>query len=195
MAGVPSPSALVLYGFEVFTLPSLDDALTRLAPALGNWTYLLVGVLAYLEAAAFIGLVVPGELTVVLGGAVARSGDISIEKLFFVVVDRGRGRRLDRLLARAQARARLPPAARAALPHHAEGRRAGRGHLQRATTFGVMWNAVQWCRECAADRARAIAGRVAGRGRKPGTDEEELSIRDIAGTGRAPPITGAPRGR
>ena len=76
---------LVLYGFEVFTLPSLDDALTRLAPALGNWTYPLVGVLAYLEAAAFIGLLVPGELTVVLGGAVARSGDISIETLFFVV--------------------------------------------------------------------------------------------------------------
>jgi membrane protein DedA with SNARE-associated domain len=85
VAGVVVAAALVLYGFEVFTLPSLDDALTRLAPALGNWTYLLVGVLAYLEAAAFIGLLVPGELTVVLGGAVARSGDISIETLFFVV--------------------------------------------------------------------------------------------------------------
>src|SRR3954452_14403984 len=85
VAAVAVAFVLVLYGFEVFTLPSLDDALTRLAPALGNWTYLLVGVLAYLEAAAFIGLVVPGELTVVLGGAVARTGDISIETLFFVV--------------------------------------------------------------------------------------------------------------
>ena len=69
----------------MFTLPSLDEALTRLAPALGNWTYALVGILAYLEAAAFIGLLVPGELTVVLGGAVARTGDVSIETLFFLV--------------------------------------------------------------------------------------------------------------
>ena len=36
--------------------------------------------LAYLEAAAFVGLLVPGELTVVLGGAVARDGDISISR-------------------------------------------------------------------------------------------------------------------
>jgi undecaprenyl-diphosphatase len=75
----------VLYSFKLFTIPSLDDALTRLAPALGNWTYALVGILAYLEAAAFVGLLVPGELTVVLGGAVARTGDIAIEKLFFLV--------------------------------------------------------------------------------------------------------------
>jgi membrane protein DedA with SNARE-associated domain len=73
------------YGFELYSLPSLDEALTRLAPALGSWTYLLVSVLAYLEAAAFVGLLVPGELTVVLGGAVARAGDISIERLFFLV--------------------------------------------------------------------------------------------------------------
>jgi membrane protein DedA with SNARE-associated domain len=83
--GVVVAAALILYSVKVFTLPSLDDALTRLAPALGNWTYALVGVLAYLEAAAFVGLLVPGELTVVLGGAVARAGDVSIEKLFFLV--------------------------------------------------------------------------------------------------------------
>ena len=52
---------------------------------LGNWTYPLVAVLAYLEAAAFVGLVAPGELTVVLGGAVARDGAISIELLFAIV--------------------------------------------------------------------------------------------------------------
>ena len=83
--GLIVAAALVVYSFGVFTLPSIDDALTRLAPALGNWTYALVGVLAYLEAAAFVGLLVPGELTVVLGGAVARTGDISIVKLFFLV--------------------------------------------------------------------------------------------------------------
>jgi undecaprenyl-diphosphatase len=73
------------YGLGLYTLPSIDDALTRLAPALGNWTYPLVGVLAYLEAAAFVGLLVPGELTVVLGGAVARDGEVSIGLLFVVV--------------------------------------------------------------------------------------------------------------
>jgi undecaprenyl-diphosphatase len=83
--GILVAALLIVYSVQVFTLPSLDDALTRLAPALGNWTYALVGILAYLEAAAFVGLLVPGELTVVLGGAVARSGDISIATLFFLV--------------------------------------------------------------------------------------------------------------
>jgi membrane protein DedA with SNARE-associated domain len=73
------------YGLGLYTLPSIDDALTRLAPALGNWTYALVSVLAYLEAAAFVGLLVPGELTVVLGGAIARDGEISIVALFGLV--------------------------------------------------------------------------------------------------------------
>jgi membrane protein DedA with SNARE-associated domain len=85
IAGAAIAALLVGYGFELYTLPSLDDALTRLAPALGNWTYLLVSILAYLEAAAFVGLLVPGELTVVLGGAVARAGHIAVEPLFFLV--------------------------------------------------------------------------------------------------------------
>ena len=84
-AGILVAAALIAYGLETFTLPSINDALTSVAPVLGDWTYPLVGVLAYLEAAAFVGLLVPGELTVVLGGAVARSGDISIVTLFFVV--------------------------------------------------------------------------------------------------------------
>ena len=85
LAGTAIAALLAGYGFGLYTLPSLDDALTRLAPALGNWTYLLVSLLAYLEAAAFVGLLVPGELTVVLGGAVARAGHIAIEPLFFLV--------------------------------------------------------------------------------------------------------------
>jgi len=84
-AGVAVGALLAGYGFGLYTLPSIDDALTRLAPVLGNWTYPLVAVLAYLEAAAFIGLLVPGELTVVLGGAIARDGHISIVRLFLLV--------------------------------------------------------------------------------------------------------------
>ena len=84
-AGVVVAALLAGYGLDLYTLPSIDDALTRLAPLLGNWTYPLVSVLAYLEAAAFIGLLVPGELTVVLGGAIARDGNISIVALFGLV--------------------------------------------------------------------------------------------------------------
>ena len=83
--GVLAAAVLTWYGFGLYTLPSVDDALTRIAPALGSWTYPLVSVLAYLEAAAFVGLLVPGELTVVLGGAVARKGDVSIQLLFALV--------------------------------------------------------------------------------------------------------------
>jgi undecaprenyl-diphosphatase len=84
-AGLVVAAVVAGYGLGLYTLPSVDDALTRLAPMLGNWTYPLVAVLAYLESAAFVGLVVPGELTVVLGGAVARDGGISIELLFALV--------------------------------------------------------------------------------------------------------------
>jgi membrane protein DedA with SNARE-associated domain len=84
-AGVLVAVLLTGYGLGLYTLPSVDDALTRLAPMLGNWTYPLVAVLAYLEAAAFVGLLVPGELTVVLGGAIARDGAISIQLLFVLV--------------------------------------------------------------------------------------------------------------
>jgi membrane protein DedA with SNARE-associated domain len=84
-AGAVVGALLAGYGLGLYTLPSIDDALTRLAPALGDWTYPLVSVLAYLEAAAFIGLLVPGELTVVLGGAIARDGHISIFRLFVLV--------------------------------------------------------------------------------------------------------------
>jgi membrane protein DedA with SNARE-associated domain len=83
--GVLAAAVLTGYAFGMYTLPSVDDALTRIAPALGSWTYPLVSVLAYLEAAAFVGLLVPGELTVVLGGAVARKGDVSIQLLFALV--------------------------------------------------------------------------------------------------------------
>ena len=52
---------------------------SRTSPgASGAWTYLLVGALAFLETGAFVGLVAPGEFTVLLGGAVAGQGDISL---------------------------------------------------------------------------------------------------------------------
>jgi membrane protein DedA with SNARE-associated domain/membrane-associated phospholipid phosphatase len=61
-------------------LPSinLDKLIEDLSEGLGSWTYLLVGGLAFLETGAFVGLVAPGEFTVMLGGAVASQGDVEL---------------------------------------------------------------------------------------------------------------------
>jgi membrane protein DedA with SNARE-associated domain/membrane-associated phospholipid phosphatase len=71
--------AAAIVAFIVF-FPSidLDKLIEDLSRSLGAWTYLLVGALAFLETGAFIGLVAPGEFTVLLGGAVAANGDISL---------------------------------------------------------------------------------------------------------------------
>jgi membrane protein DedA with SNARE-associated domain/membrane-associated phospholipid phosphatase len=73
-------AAIVLYFVFRDQLPSLnlDQIIEDLSKSLGSWTYLLVGGLAFLETGAFIGLVAPGEFTVMLGGAVASQGDISL---------------------------------------------------------------------------------------------------------------------
>jgi membrane protein DedA with SNARE-associated domain/membrane-associated phospholipid phosphatase len=57
---------------------SLEAFVKDLSEQLGSWTYLLVGALAFLETGAFVGLVAPGEFTVMLGGAVAGQGVISL---------------------------------------------------------------------------------------------------------------------
>jgi len=56
----------------------LEEIIKDLSEGLGAWTYLLVGALAFLETGAFVGLVAPGEFAVILGGAVAGQGDISL---------------------------------------------------------------------------------------------------------------------
>ena len=61
-------------------LPNIDleQALEDVSSGLGDWTYVLVGLAAFLETGAFIGLVFPGETAVILGGAVAGQGETSI---------------------------------------------------------------------------------------------------------------------
>ncbi|HEX5711891.1 MAG TPA: bifunctional DedA family/phosphatase PAP2 family protein, partial [Solirubrobacterales bacterium] len=51
---------------------------------LGAWTYLLVGFFAFAETGAFVGLVVPGETTMLLGGAVAGQGAIDVYLLIAI---------------------------------------------------------------------------------------------------------------
>lgn len=84
VGGIASLAAVaVLTG--VVELPSAGGALERLSESLGSWAYLLVPALAFLETGAFIGLVVPGETAVLVGGVVAERGDVSLVLLIGLV--------------------------------------------------------------------------------------------------------------
>ena len=62
----------------------LQGLLEDISEVLGAWTYLLVGVFAFAETGAFVGLVVPGETIMLLGGAVAGQGAIDIYLLIAI---------------------------------------------------------------------------------------------------------------
>jgi membrane protein DedA with SNARE-associated domain/membrane-associated phospholipid phosphatase len=62
----------------------LQNLLEDVSNTLGAWTYLLVGVFAFAETGAFVGLVVPGETVMLLGGAVAGQGAIDLYLLIAI---------------------------------------------------------------------------------------------------------------
>lgn len=71
--------ALAVYASGVLSeLPDPEKLIEDLAQALGRWTYALVAGLAFLETGAFVGLVAPGEFTVILGGVIAGQGEINV---------------------------------------------------------------------------------------------------------------------
>jgi membrane protein DedA with SNARE-associated domain/membrane-associated phospholipid phosphatase len=113
--------ALGVYASGVLSaLPDPKQAIGDIAQALGPWTYVLVGLLAFLETGAFVGLVAPGETVVIAGGVIAGQGEIELLPLiglvwicavlgdttsFFI------GRRLGRsFLVRHGARVKITPA-------------------------------------------------------------------------------------
>jgi membrane protein DedA with SNARE-associated domain/membrane-associated phospholipid phosphatase len=63
----------------------LQELLEDVSTTLGAWTYPLVGVFAFLETGAFVGLVAPGETVVILAGAVAGQGATSVYVTIAVV--------------------------------------------------------------------------------------------------------------
>jgi membrane protein DedA with SNARE-associated domain len=65
--------------------PDPEHALRTAGSTLGPWTYGLVGVMAFLETGAGIGLIAPGELAVILGGVAAGQGEIDLVPLITVV--------------------------------------------------------------------------------------------------------------
>jgi membrane protein DedA with SNARE-associated domain/membrane-associated phospholipid phosphatase len=62
----------------------LQSLLEDVSNTLGAWTYLLVGFFAFAETGAFIGLVVPGETTMLIGGAVAGQGAVDLYLLMAI---------------------------------------------------------------------------------------------------------------
>lgn len=78
LAGAMGCAALALYGAGVFHLPELETVIGDLGSALGPYTYALVAVMAFLETGAFVGLLVPGETVVIVGGVVAGQGHIDL---------------------------------------------------------------------------------------------------------------------
>jgi membrane protein DedA with SNARE-associated domain/membrane-associated phospholipid phosphatase len=73
-------AVLVGYYFLSRELGHLDlqGLLEDVSSTLGGWTYLLVGFFAFVETGAFVGLVIPGETVMLLGGAVAGQGAIDV---------------------------------------------------------------------------------------------------------------------
>ena len=80
--------AVLLTLYAMGLLPDLPDAeklIGDIATGLGYWTYVLVGLMAFLETGAFVGLVAPGETTVIVGCVIAGQGEISLLPLIGLV--------------------------------------------------------------------------------------------------------------
>jgi membrane protein DedA with SNARE-associated domain/membrane-associated phospholipid phosphatase len=78
--------ALAVYASGLLSaLPDPKAIIEDIAQALGAWTYALVGVLAFLETGAFVGLVAPGETVVIAGGVIAGQGEIDLVPLIGLV--------------------------------------------------------------------------------------------------------------
>jgi undecaprenyl-diphosphatase len=72
-------AAIAVYASGILPeIPDIETLIEDLAQALGRWTYVLVAALAFLETGAFVGLVAPGEFTVILGGVIAGQGEINV---------------------------------------------------------------------------------------------------------------------
>ena len=85
LAAIAAVVALLYTTGAMPDFPDVEQLIEDVATTLGSWTYLLVGVLAYLETAAFVGLIAPGESVVIVGGVIAGQGEISLLVLIGIV--------------------------------------------------------------------------------------------------------------
>ena len=82
IAGGIGTLVLLALGAGLVEFPDSEKLIADIGEGLGEWTYLLVGVMAYLETGAFVGLVAPGETAVLVGGVIAGQGQIDPVTLF-----------------------------------------------------------------------------------------------------------------
>lgn len=66
-------------------LPDPKKIIEDIAVGLGSWTYALVGLMAFLETGAFVGLLAPGETIVIAAGVIAGQGEIQLFPLIGLV--------------------------------------------------------------------------------------------------------------
>jgi membrane protein DedA with SNARE-associated domain/membrane-associated phospholipid phosphatase len=86
LLAVAAVLVLAVYASGVLSeLPDPKELIGDIAETLGAWTYALVGVMAFLETGAFVGLVAPGETVVIAGGVIAGQGEIALIPLIGLV--------------------------------------------------------------------------------------------------------------
>jgi undecaprenyl-diphosphatase len=83
--GIVVAIAAAVYSTGQIHLPNAEHLIEDIGTALGPWTYLFVGALAFAETGAFIGLIAPGESAILVGGVVAGQGQINIFALIAIV--------------------------------------------------------------------------------------------------------------
>jgi undecaprenyl-diphosphatase len=76
---------LAVWGSGLIHPPNLETVARDIGATLGSYTYAVVGLLAFLETGAGIGLIAPGELAVVIGGVTAGQGHTNLFVLIAVV--------------------------------------------------------------------------------------------------------------
>ena len=85
LAGAVLVAALGVYGSGVVDPPNVEELLLDIGETFGNWSYLLVGGLAFMETGAFVGLIAPGEVAVIAGGVFAGQGNLELVLLLLLV--------------------------------------------------------------------------------------------------------------
>jgi undecaprenyl-diphosphatase len=85
VGGVIVVVGLLVYGSGLVPFPDVKKLVEDAGNALGQWTYVVVGVMAFFETGAFVGLIAPGETFLIFGGVVAGQGTISLVALIAVV--------------------------------------------------------------------------------------------------------------
>src|SRR4030088_2755158 len=59
-------------------VPEVTELIALLTSVGGGWAYPAVAFFAFLESAAFVGLVIPGETAMLLGGVLAATSQVSL---------------------------------------------------------------------------------------------------------------------